>query len=323
VETVAMGAEEFARYMQETEPRQKVKAASVYVQEAIDRLGKPSVQAKACLPWGKTHKVFRFRPGEVTLWAGVNGHGKSMVTGLVALSLCVQEQRVCIASFEMKPEKTIERMLRQWSGQAAPTEDELSDPQTLAVFRDLYEQFGGWSGQTLWFYDQQGTVKPEIILAVMRYCAHELGVQHFFIDSLMKCVANEDDYNGQKRFVDEVTAIARDSGMHVHLIHHLKKLPDESKTPDKMDVKGSGSITDQVDNLLMVWRNKPKEKNVAAGKPVAEGEADAMLFCEKQRNGEWEGRVSLWFHKASQQYVGSPNACTLDMYNFPHGDPTA
>ena len=322
MERVVLTAEDFAKYMTETEPKQKVKPASIYVQDMIDDLGVFRADPHACLPWAKTHHSFRFRPGEVTLWAGVNGQGKSMMTGLAALSLCVQGVRVCIASFEMKPRRTLERMLRQWSGQAAPTAEECGDAAVVAGFRDLYEQFNGWSDARLWLYDQQGTVKTDILVAVLRYCANDLGINHFFIDSLMKCVADEDDYNGQKRFVDEVTAIARDTGMHIHLVHHLKKLPDEGKTPDKMDVKGSGSITDQVDNVLLVWRNKPKEKNAAAGKLVSETEPDALLICEKQRNGEWEGRFSLWFHKDSQQYIPTPNAQPLNLFNFPHGDAT-
>lgn len=315
-----MTAEDFARYLVDTEPRQKVKSASVYVQDMIDDLGKSSSDPRSCLPWAKTHRLFHFRPGEVTLWAGVNGQGKSMLTGMTALSLATQGEKVCIASFEMKPRRTLGRMIRQWSGQAAPSAEESSDEAVMAVFRDLYEQFRDWSGRYLWLYDQQGTVKTGNLLAVVRYCAIELGITHFIIDSLMKCVADEDDYNGQKKLVDELTAIARDTGMHIHLVHHLKKLPDEGKKPDKMDVKGTGSITDQVDNLLLLWRNKPKEASASAGKMVAEGEPDALLICAKQRNGEWEGAFSLWFDKVSQQYIPSPNAATLNFYNFPHGD---
>ena len=70
----------------------------------------------------------------------------------------------------------------------------------------------------MWLYDQQGTVTTSQVVAVTRYCAMELGVTHVFIDSLMKCVAGEDDYNAQKSFVDELTALARDHNVHIHLI---------------------------------------------------------------------------------------------------------
>ncbi len=310
---------DFAEYMRETEPRQKVRPAAEYVQDIIDDLGVIRKEQRAYLPWEKTHQLFQFRPGEVTLWVGVNGHGKSIVTGLAALSLCTQGEKVCIASFEMKPRKTLERMCRQFSSQAAPMPHEVADPAIRAAFVDTYEQFRDWTAATLWLYDQQGTVKTETLLGVLRYCAKELKVTHFFIDSLMKCISGEDDYNGQKAFIDTITAIARDTGMHIHVVHHSKKLSNEETQPDKMDVKGSGSITDQVDNLLILWRNKKKEREHAAGKLVSMTEPDALLICDKQRNGEWEGRFSLWYERDSQQFVGDACAAPLNFYGgFPH-----
>jgi twinkle protein len=240
--------------------------------------------------------VFRFRPGEVSLWAGVNGHGKSLMTGMVAVDLLMASQRVCIASFEMKPYRTLERMLRQWVGFNAEAEM-AGHPEGISATRELYEQFGAVAGDRLWFYDQQGTVSGQQVGAVARYCAKEVGVQHIFIDSLMKCVKGEDDYNGQKDFVDELTAIARDHRVHIHLVHHIRKLENELRKPDKTDVKGSGAITDQVDNVLVVWRNK------AEPRARKEGDPDAALIVCKQRNGEWEGGINLWFDRDSQQFV--------------------
>jgi len=310
---------DFSAYELETEPQQKVRPAASYVQEMVDRLSSVGTEKQALLPWDKTHGLVQFRPGEVTLWAGVNGQGKSLITGLTALSLCTQGEKVCIASFEMKPRKTLERMMRQWSGQAAPSAHEVADPEVYATFKDLYEQFGAWTDKHLWLYDQQGTVKAQTLIGVIRYCAKVLGITHFFIDSLMKCVAGEDDYNGQKAFVDELTAIARDYAMHIHLVHHIRKLTTDEAQPDKTDVKGTGAITDQIDNLLLMWRNKRKERDQQAGKKISHEEPDAMLICEKQRNGEWEGRIGLFYERDSQQFVASSGAAPLNFYGgFPH-----
>lgn len=308
---------DFATYAARTEAQTKVRPAGLWIQSLIDELGQPDNEQRAYLPWEKSHNLFAFRPGEVTLWAGVNGHGKSLLTGLTSLSLIAQDERCCIASFEMKPRKTLERMARQWSGQR-PTGEWMQDERVLATYKDLYEQFEVFTDKRLWLYDQQGTVKTEIILGVMRYAAVELGVRHFFVDSLMKCVKGEDDYNGQKLFVDEVTAIARDTGMHVHLVHHLRKGGSEYDMPDKNDVKGTGAIADQVDNMLLVWRNKKKEAEVQAGKSVALDEPDARLICCKQRNGEWEGRFALWFDADSQQFVQRPGAPAMNLAVWPH-----
>lgn len=287
---------DFAKYERETEAKARVRPAKAYIGEIIERLGKPVHHAGQSLPWSKTRTVFRFRPGEMTLWAGANGQGKSLMSGFIALDLLFAAQRVCIASFEMKPHATLQRMLRQWSGYSAEAEF-AAHPDAVSALRDLYEQFAGQADKRLWFYDQQGTIAASQMIAVARYCAKELRIQHLFIDSLMKCVRGTDDYNAQKNFVDELTAIARDHDIHIHLVHHIRKLENELKRPDKTDVKGAGEITDQVDNVLLVWRNKADATKRSVADP------DAALICCKQRHGEWEGGINLWFDRDSQQFV--------------------
>lgn len=296
---------DFAAYLRETEPKQRVKPAKEYVAELIERLGKPIIERGHPLPWMKTRKLFRFRPGEVTLWAGVNGHGKSLMTGFVMLDLIAARQKVCVASFEMKPHATIERMVRQWCQFPAYAEF-ASHPEGIDATRDLYEQFGSLTDDRLWLYDQQGTVTVDQMVGVARYCAKELGIQHLVIDSLMKCVKGEDDYNGQKAFVDELCAIARDHSIHIHLVHHIRKLENELKKPDKTDVKGTGAITDQVDNILLVWRNKDESKS------RKETDPGAALICCKQRHGEWEGGINLWFDRDSQQFLEAFDAVPIN-----------
>lgn len=307
---------DFAAYMAETEPMQKVRPASEYVDELIDYLFSARKEPGAYLPWPKTVQNFKFRPGEVTLWAGINGHGKSLVTGQVALSLMGQGEMVCIASFEMKPRTTLARMGRQWHGDAPSSV--YDTPEMIEGAKDVYRQFGDWTTPKLWLYDQQGAVKPDVILGVVKYCAKELSIGHIFIDSLMKCVNGEDDYNGQKAFVDSLTGLARDLNVHVHLVHHIKKLANEDQEPGKFDAKGSGSIVDQVDNFIAVWRNKKKERLCQLGQAPDPKEPDQMLIIDKQRNGEWEGKFHLWFDRRSQQYMESPSDRPVSFDEWPH-----
>jgi twinkle protein len=308
---------DFAQYERETDAKQKVKPARQWVQELIERINNPRPQKRAVMPWRKTHALVQFRPGEVTVWGGANGNGKSLVSGQVALSLCAQGERVAVASFEMKPYKTLERMGRQWSNYNPEDPAFRGSREAQEQLLEVYGQFRDWTDDKLWLYDQQGTVTASQVCAVARYCAKELKVSHFFIDSLMKCVAGEDDYNGQKQFVDDLTSIARDNGIHIHLVHHIKKPANEDYKPNKYDYKGSGAITDQVDNVISVWRNKAKERAREAGKQVNDGEPDALLICDKQRNGEWEGLIGLWFDRNSQQFVGAHGDEPLVMYRHP------
>ena len=153
------------------------------------------------------------------------------------------------------------------------------------------------------------------VIAVSRYSAVELGVNHVFIDSLMKCVPGEDDYNAQKMFVDEMTAVARDHNIHIHLIHHIRKLQNEEMQPNKNDIKGTGAIADQVDNVLLMWRNKKKEHDFHKKGINEDKIPDAMLMCEKQRNGEAEDWFSLWYDKESQQFTELAGAVSMSFDN--------
>lgn len=291
---------DFSAYLQATETTQKVRQAGVYLAEIAEEVANPKKEAVITLPWAKTHGEFSYRPGEVTLYAGSNGGGKSLITGQIALHLIRQHQKVCIASFEMKPKRSLERMLRQFAG------ENINKPRYMdkeRYIKQLVDRLRMYSQDHLWFYDQQGTTSAAQVIAMARYCAVKLGVTHVFIDSLMKCVQGEDDYNGQKWFIDELCAMARDHNIHIHLIHHIRKLSNEESTPNKHDIKGTGAIADQVDNVFMVWRNKKKEHQLSAGNSVDPMTNDAMLMCEKQRNGEVEDWYSLWFHRESQQFV--------------------
>jgi twinkle protein len=264
------------------------------------------------LPWTKTHNGFAYRTGEVTVYAGGNGGGKSLITGQIALNLVKQGQTVCIASFEMKPERTLERMMRQFAGEFV---DSPMTHDRKNYIEKLVGRMDKFLSDKMYIYDQQGTTSADKVIAMARYCAIELGVQHIFIDSLMKCVKGEDDFNGQKSFIDELTAIARDHNVHIHLVHHIRKLVNEEQQPNKNDLKGSGSISDQVDNVFLMWRNKKKENLRNMGEQVDESMPDAYLMCEKQRNGEAQEWYSLWYHASSQQFVEKLGALPQDFDN--------
>jgi len=87
--------------------------------------------------------------------------------------------------------------------------------------------------------------------------------------------------------------------------------------PDKHDNKGSGSITDQVDNVMMVWRNKRKEDDmkIKGAHSNHQTEPDARLLCRKQRNGDHEPSIALWFNNDSNQYLGNETDSPMKFYS--------
>ena len=107
---------------------------------------------------------------------------------------------------------------------------------------------------------------------------------------------------------------ARDENCHVWLVHHIRKGGSENDQPDKMDIKGSGAITDLASTVLTVWRNKPKEaaklKADTIGAEVNDDFADqpdVRIRCSKQRNyagnGNGEPSIALWWNSGTFQYL--------------------
>jgi twinkle protein len=291
---------DFAAYLRDDDDgRAQVRPASEFVDGVVQLIHGEQEISGAATPWPKVENRLRFRPGETTVWAGINGHGKSGLLGFVMLDALVAGARACIASFEMSPAATLARMCRQAAGSHVPT-------------IEFIERFHAWTDGKLWLYTHRGQVNAERMLAVARYCRKELAIDHLVIDSLMKCGLAPDDYSGQKHFVDALTILARDSGLHVHLVHHIRKTDTERTAPDKFDIKGAGEICDLSDNVLIVFRNKRKESQIESATDPQKidelsGLPDTVLICDKQRHHSWEGKINLWFDRDSQQLLEHAN----------------
>ena len=249
-------------------------------------LDNPLELSGAALPWPAWQNRVRLREAELSIWTGINGHGKSDVLGQVILDMIKQGERACIFSGETKPSMLLYRMVVQACATSHPTE---------AFIRAA----NAWLNGALWVYDHVGSVDQSKLFEAFRYAAKRYRVTHFVIDSLMKCGIAEDDYKAQKDFVDRLCDFKNEFNAHVHLVAHARKGEDEHKAPGKLDVKGTGAISDLADNVFTVWRNKRKELD---GEGRAE-EEDSRIYCNKQRATGYEGALRLWFDSNSRHFT--------------------
>ena len=246
-----------------------------------------------CIVLDKRLEWFEFRKGELTVWTGYNGHGKSLMLSQILLGLMKQGERVVIFSGEMTPERQLKRMAKQATGLDRPT------PQYL-------DTLGSWLHQRLWLFNVVGSATIDRLLEVFLYSSRRYGTTHFVIDSLMMTDVPEDgpgSMTAQKEAVRKLCDFARKNGLHIHLVAHPRKGQDESKGPGKMDVAGSSKITDGADNVFTVWSARNDENNP----DVDLSKADARLELQKQRNGDIQHYSQpLWFCKAAQQFATNP-----------------
>ncbi|QBY43221.1 toprim domain-containing protein [Arsenophonus nasoniae] len=269
-------------------------------------------------PWESLNRHFSYRESELTLLNGVNGHGKSEILGHVLCEAMRQGMRACVASFELKPATFLKRLTRQATCAKLPSQLEI---ESAFKFYD----------DRLWLFGLTGTAKSSRLLEIFRYANRRYGINLFIIDSLMKCGLADDDYNGQKSFMDALCDFKNKTSSHVILVTHSRKSESEEKPTGKMDVKGSGSITDLADNLFIIWRNKRRERalqKLEASQLLTEKEQEylkepASILClEKQRNAEgWEGKISLYLDKQAHQFLAEENTSPYNyIANMPNSD---
>jgi twinkle protein len=252
------------------------------------------------LGFHNTNEGFLIRTHELTIVSGTNGSGKTMWLSQVILNQLQSDKKCIVASLEMHPIFTCSRMLTQLEGSSDVTED-------------CINKFVENMKNKLYIYNQANVTTTKTIFAMIEYAYNVLGCEIIVVDSLMKMndIA-EDNYDAQKRFVDQLTAMCRRYPIHIFLVAHTRKLRDVYEHPSKNDVHGSNHIVNLADNLLCVWRNKMKEKQMEDNKlsdDQIRNIPDAKVFVQKQRNyiGEnGEPTFNFYYDRKGMRYRDRP-----------------
>ena len=216
------------------------------------------------LPWGNQHGSslpFRFRYGEVTVWTGFNKHGKSEVLNHVVVDLCWQGERALICSLEIAAPETYRKLIRMAMGRRDVCSRDERDQFRDRCLKPL--------SQKIWVYDHVGNAPITDVLNVMLYAFQRYGCRQFVLDSLMKFDGldgeGQDQWNQQRDFMCAILNFAATYGVHVHMVAHSKK-PDkqgEAKIPRRYDISGSAYISNLPHNVIVVWRHRAKQDDLA------------------------------------------------------------
>jgi len=244
----------------------------------------PGVPMPFSFPW-------RARPHEWTVHQGLDGGGKTTGIFHCLTSWAARGQRALIMSFEMPPAEIFACIQRQATAR--------QKPDTEAEHMEEIE----WLDQHFLLFNHIGEASSDDIFALIEYCSRKYGIAHVLIDSLM-CVSDvpEEDWEGQKKFVNRIDAVAQKYPIHLHLVAHSKK--PSSKTnpkkqwPSKHDVKGSGAITARAWNVVCWWRNGEKAdawSKIGEFEQEATGQDDLMLLADMKADARkmFDGRFDI------------------------------
>ena len=252
-------------------------------------------------PWKALDNLLKgWRDGELTIWSGRNGAGKSTILNQVFLDLAVKNVRSCVYSGEMSPARYLRWAIIQHQENDAPHPDKIH--ASLA-----------WMSEKVYILNVTSGIEPDKLLSDFEYAARRYGVKHFFVDSLMKISFKaQDEYRQQHDFMNRVISFAQKHKVHVHLVAHPRKTETDDDTPGKVDVKGTSHITDLADNVIVLHRQseeiKAKIRKAAVAEANKDGKvpkepSDAKMIVKKNREFGTEGTILLFFAEHTKKFT--------------------
>lgn len=240
-----------------------------------------------------------FYPGELSVWTGKRGGGKSTLLGQVMLEAIQQGFPVCAYSGELPAWR-----FKQWvsvqaagSGNVERVVDRWSGKEFYTVSPLVQRRIDEWWKGKFYLYDNRlaSASDEDSILSVFEYVVRRFGCCVFLVDNLMTArfstSADRDFYRAQSNFTGRLVEFAKKNEVHVHLVAH----PRKSQGPlDADDISGSAEITNRADNVFSLQRLTDEEAGVQG--------YQAILRVLKNRAFGASAALSLDFEESSRRF---------------------
>lgn len=240
--------------------------------------------------------------GELSVWTGKRGGGKSTILGQTLLDAVEQGVPVCAYSGELSAWR-----FKDWAArQAAGPENviphlEPSGKTSFDIPDTVREKIDKWWRGLFFLYDNEipGASGEDSILKIFEYADRKYGCMVYLVDNLMSTRFNGADnnrdnfYQAQSSFTGRLVEFAKKHYVHVHLVAHPRKTSG-TVIRDADDVSGTGDITNRADNVFTMARLSDEE--------AAKEDCSTMLHILKNRDFGETGYIKLNFDEKSKRF---------------------
>eukprot|EP01083_Nonionella_stella_P238747 836449_1 len=187
------------------------------------------------------------RKGELTIWTGPTGIGKTTILSQVSLDYCQQGASTLWGSFEIKSARLAKTMISQYSGKNLE-----KTPQEYDYFADKFAEL------PLYFLRFFGATGIDEVLDAMDYANYVYDVEHVILDNLQfmlgSSYAGQFKFDAQDQAIEKLRKFATDKNVHVSLVIHPRKEQDGSPL-GLSSVFGSAKATQEADNVVVLQNN--------------------------------------------------------------------
>lgn len=197
-------------------------------------------------------KLIGMNKGELSIWSGGNGSGKSTFLSQIALESICRNFNVAMFSGELTSNRAKSWLQLQAAGRA---HTKLSDNGvSYYVPREKADAIDEWAADKLWIYNNQYGIKVNSVIDdfVRHIEQHQTDV--VIIDNLMSLDLSEmrgEKYDRQTTLVLTLSEFAKKYNVHIHFVCHPRKPVGFLR---KSDISGSADLTNAADNVFMMHR---------------------------------------------------------------------
>ncbi|GBM47260.1 Twinkle protein, mitochondrial [Araneus ventricosus] len=220
------------------------------------------------------------RAGELTLFSGLTGLGKTTFLAEYSLDLCIQGVKTLWVNFEIPNEKLLTTMVTQFAKKSLIG--------NVAEFLSISDEFDKLNMFLLDIYEGKMTV--EGILELIEHSIKEEEIKHTVVDNLQSFLTAKtssligfDSLRIQEMIFASIKDIGRKLKCHMTIVIHPRK--EQKSELNNNSIAGTGLAIQQADNIMFLQtaRESPYleiTKNRYAGLKGSIGlEFDPATFC--------------------------------------------
>uniref|UniRef100_A0A131YVV4 DNA 5'-3' helicase n=1 Tax=Rhipicephalus appendiculatus TaxID=34631 RepID=A0A131YVV4_RHIAP len=202
------------------------------------------------VPWQRFPGLVRllkgFRTGELTVFTGPTGSGKTTFMCEYSLDLCMQGVNTLWGSFEIQNEKLAKIMLTQFAKMS---------------LENNMEEFDSWADKfellPLYFMTFHGEESMKNVMDAMAHAVYVHDIQHVVVDNVQFMMgvgmdnSNVDRFWRQDLLIASFRRFATQHNCHVTLVMHPRKEKD-SEELSTSSIFGGAKASQEADNVLIL-----------------------------------------------------------------------
>ncbi|MEE6485999.1 hypothetical protein FKM82_014480 [Ascaphus truei] len=240
------------------------------------------------------------RKGELTVFTGPTGSGKTTFISEYTLDLCIQGINTLWGSFEISNVRLAKIMLTQFS------------QQRLEEQLDKYDEWADrFEDLPLCFMTFHGQQNIKSVIDTMQHAVYMYDINHVIIDNLQFMMGHEqlssDKFAAQDYIVGAFRKFATHNNCHVTLVIHPRKEDDE-KELQTSSIFGSAKASQEADNVLILQDRK-----------LITGPGKRYLQVAKNRFDGDVGVFPIEFNKTSLTFSATKGKTKLKKLNIDNG----